>query len=173
MRAAKDHYEYIAVYSDDLLIFSRDTSPIVKALESAFILKGGSPEYYLGGDIRTTSTSTTRKYEASAHTYIKNVCAKIEGIFETTLRCYSSPLEGGYHPEVDTTRLLVNDEINRYHMLIGSANWAVTLERYDIFYAVSKLARYSAAPREGHTKTIFRVFGYLKHYFKKEDHFFQ
>lgn len=38
--------------------------------------------------------------------------------------------------------------------------------RYDVHYAVSTMARYSAAPRQGHVAAMMRVFGYLKYYKK-------
>ena len=53
-------------------------------------------------------------------------------------------------------------------MLVGSANWCITLGRFDIHYAVSTLGRYSAAPKEGHMKVMLRVFGYLKHHMKRQ-----
>ena len=46
--------------------------------------------------------------------------------------------------------------------MIGSLNWAVTLGRFDIQYALSTLARYNTAPREGHQTGAKHVFGYLK-----------
>ena len=104
----------------------------------------------------------------SARTYIKNVCDKIEKLFETTLRNYESPLKRGYHPELDRTVLLVGDEISKYQILVGSANWTVTLGRFDVYYAVSTLRRYSAMPRQGHMKAMLRVFGYLKHHMKRQ-----
>jgi hypothetical protein len=47
-------------------------------------------------------------------------------------------------------------------MLVGSAQWAVTLGRFDIQYATNTLARYNTKPREGHLKRMLRIFGYLK-----------
>ena len=66
-----------------------------------------------------------------------------------------------YHPEEDTSNLLDEGGISKYHALIGTANWIITLGRFDIAYAVNTLSRYSAAPREGHLKALMRVFGYL------------
>ena len=52
MRDKGDHYEYIACYVDDIMIFSRDTQAIIKEVETSYSLKGvGYPEYYLGGNI--------------------------------------------------------------------------------------------------------------------------
>jgi len=78
------------------------------------------------------------------------------------LRNYHSPLEGGYHPELDTSDLVCDEDISKYRMLTGSLNWAVTLGRFDVMFAAVTMARYSIAPREGHMKTMLRVFGYLK-----------
>jgi len=71
-------------------------------------------------------------------------------------------LEGGYHPELDTSDLVSDEGISKYRMLIGSLNWAVTLGRFDAMFAAVTMARYSIAPREGHVRTMLRVFGYLK-----------
>ena len=123
-----DHYEYLAVYTNDLLVVSKNPLAILRGLETLYPLKGvGKPEYYLGGDMNTVERADGPTLAFSARTYIKNVCEKIEKLFEVDLRNYGSPLEGGYHPELDTTDLLPEDQVSRYRMLIGSANWAVTL----------------------------------------------
>jgi hypothetical protein len=62
--------------------------------------------------------------------------------------------------------LLPDDEISIYKSLLGSANWIITLGRYDIAYATNTLSRYSMAPRKGHMKAMHRVFGYLRNKFK-------
>ncbi len=50
MKENGDHYEYIAVYVDDVLIFSRDPMKYINLLKETYLLKGvGAPEYYLGG----------------------------------------------------------------------------------------------------------------------------
>ena len=50
MKPKGDHYEYIATYVDDIIVFSRSPMPIIDRIRKAFDLKGvGTPEYYLGG----------------------------------------------------------------------------------------------------------------------------
>ena len=71
-----------------------------------------------------------------------------------------------YHPETDDTPLLDEEHASKYRGLIGSANWIITLGRFDIAYATMALARFSMAPREGHFKAMKRVFGYLRKYAK-------
>ena len=53
-------------------------------------------------------------------------------------------------------------------MLIGCAQWAVTLGRINIHYATTMLARYGMNPREGHLAAAKRMFGYLKNHTKGE-----
>src|SRR5210317_1421108 len=49
MKPQEDHYEYIATYVDDIMVFSRNPIPIIERIRKAFDLKGvGTPEYYLG-----------------------------------------------------------------------------------------------------------------------------
>ena len=46
------HYEYLATYVDDILIWSKDPMAVIKSLEKIYLLKNvGIPEYYLGGNV--------------------------------------------------------------------------------------------------------------------------
>jgi hypothetical protein len=46
------HYEYLATYVDDILIWSKDPMAVIKALEKTYMLNSvGIPEYYLGGNV--------------------------------------------------------------------------------------------------------------------------
>ena len=66
------------------------------------------------------------------------------------------------HPELDDTPLYTLDQASRYRSLIGSANWIVTLGRFDIAFALQSLTRFNMAPRLGHLDCMLRVFSYLK-----------
>ena len=49
------NYEYITIYSDEVIFFGNDTTGILKLLNTLFPLKGvGDPEFCLGGDVGTT-----------------------------------------------------------------------------------------------------------------------
>jgi len=165
MRKQKDHYEYIAVFVDDLLVFSKKPGEILATLKkrTGYELKNvGPPEYYNGADMQYDKQSGF--WEMSAKTYIKNTCEKIETLFNTSLKNYGSPLEGGDHPETDDSDPLEGEGITKYQMLVGCAQWAVTIGRYDIQYATNTMARFGGNPREGHLKRMMRIFGYLKHH---------
>jgi hypothetical protein len=46
------HYEYLATYVHDLLIWSKDPMVVIKSLEKTYMLKSvGIPEYNLGGNV--------------------------------------------------------------------------------------------------------------------------
>jgi hypothetical protein len=163
MRKQDDHYEYISVFVDDLLIFSKDPEGILKQIK--YEMKNiGPPEYYNGADM---SINPEKGYwQISAKTYIKNTCEKIEKLFDIKLRNYGSPLDVGDHPEIDESDLLDPEETTKYQMLVGCAQWAVSIGRYDIQYSTNLMARFAHSPREGHMKRMFRIFGYLKHHMK-------
>ena len=164
IRDRGDHYEYVAVIVDDLLIFSQQPNLILEPLQKIynFELKGvGSPEYYSGADVEFDKNIGLWKW--SAKTYIKNVCTRLEKLLEVTLKNYGSPMEAGDHPELDETDLLYGNDISIYQMMIGCAQWAVTLGRFDIQYATNTLARFGQNPRHGHYMRLLRLFGYLKY----------
>lgn len=166
MKDCGSRYEYMAHYVDDLLIFSKDPMKIMDELKEDYALKSvGVPEYFLGGDIEELDPSWHKegiKTSLSAKTYAHNIVEKFEKLFQSEFRKYKTPMSEEYHPEIDESPLLDASDISVYRGLIGSANWMITLGRFDIAYAVVSLARYSPAPRKGHMEAMKRVFGYIK-----------
>ena len=163
MRHRTDHYEYIGVIVDDLLVFSKEAHQIIEPLKEVYNLelKGvGTPEYYSGGDLYFNPV--TGLWEFSAKTYIENVVGKIEKLYCLTLKNYGSPMEPEDHPELDESPFLLGESITCYQMLIGCGQWAITLGRFDVQYTVNTMSRYSTKPRQGHEKRMLRMFGYLK-----------
>ncbi|MEM7375804.1 MAG: Ty1/Copia family ribonuclease HI, partial [Bacteroidota bacterium] len=130
-------------------------------------LKGvGEPEYYLGGNIEKPINEHWERLgittAISASTYIKNSVERFEKLFGRTLGKAQMPMSEGDHPELDDSPLCTPDQASRYRSLIGSANWVITLGRFDIAYATQSLSRFSMAPRVGHLDRMLRVFSYLK-----------
>ena len=83
MRPTDDHYEYIAVIVDDLLIMSKNPETITHTLSEIFgyELKGlGTPEYYSGADM--DYHQDTNCWSMSAKTYITTISEKIEKLLE-------------------------------------------------------------------------------------------
>jgi len=167
MKRHKDgHYEYIANYVDDVISFSKDPMSVIEELKKDYLLKGvGEPEYYLGGNVDPlddTWKDDGVSLALSARTYLKNTIERFETTFGCELKSQKTPMSDQYHPEADDTPLLDHRGAGLYRSLIGSANWAVILGRFDIQYATQTMSRFSMAPREGHMSAMKRVFGYLK-----------
>jgi hypothetical protein len=73
------------------------------------------------------------------------------------------PIQPGSHPELDTTGYLRDDDIQLYQQsYIGVLRWAVELGRVDLAHVAGLMARFSAAPPEGHMCVGLRVFAYCK-----------
>jgi hypothetical protein len=117
------------------MIFSEDPPSIVKILGEKYPVKAGSANLYLGGDVIHSNGSMF----LTAKTYIKNVCSKIESLCEMSLKHFDSPMATDDHPEIDDTTLLDDKTHSIYRLLIGSAQWTITLGRFDIMYAVAAL----------------------------------
>ena len=58
--------------------------------------------------------------------------------------------------------MLEESDIKIYQSLIGSLEWAITLERFDISVFVMVMSQFQIAPRKGHMKCLKRIFEYLR-----------
>ena len=141
---------------------------IINELKKIYILKGvGEPKYYLGGNIEKPINDHWERMgittALSATTYIKNSVERFEKLFGTQFPSKPLPMQDKDHPELGDSPLCSPDDASKYRSHISSANWVITLGRFDITYAVQSLSRFSMAPREGHMKRMINLFGYLKH----------
>ena len=71
------------------------------------------------------------------------------------------PLEGGDHPELDTSELCYDNQTKQFQTLIGQLQWLISLGRFDIAVHVMSLSRFRAQPRKGHLDRAKRIVGYL------------
>ncbi len=130
------------------------------------MLKGvGEPEYYLGGDVQVLNEHWQKQgitTGLSAQTYIRNAVEKFETMLKTNLKSEHTPMAKSDHPEMDDSDFCTPLQHSHFRALIGSANWCVTLGRFDIAFATQSLSCFSMAPRVGHLKRAMRIFGYLK-----------
>ena len=140
MRYRGNHYEYISVMVDDLLILIKEPGLIVKSLQEiwGYELKGvAEPEYDSRANIKYDED---RKFwTVSAKTYIKSVCNQIEKLTENTLENHGLTLDACNHQEMDNTDLFPPNNISLYQMLISSLQWSVTLGRWDVQYLTTTL----------------------------------
>jgi hypothetical protein len=162
MRDRGDHYEYIAVYVDDLAIASKDPQSIIDVFTSkyGFKLKGVGPlKFHLGCDFYRDEDGVLCM---APKKYIDRMVKAYERMFgEKPKQNVLSPLEKGDHPELDTSEELGVDDIAKYQSLIGALQWCISLGRIDVATAVATMSSFRAAPRVGHMKRVKRIYGYL------------
>jgi hypothetical protein len=86
MVGKSSHYECLATYVDDILIWSKDLMSVINSLEKTYMLKSvGIPEYYLGGNVKFLEELWNNQglgLALSAKTYIQNIIPKFEGLFD-------------------------------------------------------------------------------------------
>ena len=70
------------------------------------------------------------------------------------------PAPPKYHPEVDDTKLLDDDNIKLYQSYIVIIRWAIELGRVDLCMAGGVMARFSVFPREGHMVAVLKILAY-------------
>ena len=162
-REELDGYDYVCTHVDDFKIVARNPDRWKDQIAAAFLLKSvGEPSYYLGNDYNFSKDENA--WVLGCATYIKECIRRVETDFglDGTLYTHRTPLPEGCHPELDDSEPLSEDGIRRFQTLIGMAQWACTIGRLDIAFAVSSLSRFSAAPRTHHLELALHLFGYLK-----------
>jgi Reverse transcriptase (RNA-dependent DNA polymerase) len=158
------YYEYVLMYVDDCRIVSHDPQKIINSLteEYKYKLKDvGEPKQYLGAKIGSyTFSDGVKSRYMSARLYLQQAIVEVErqrGSLKSLFPQQNQldvPIPPGSHPELDTTNFLRDDDVQLYQSYIGILRWAVELGRIDIAHVAGALARFSAAPREGHMYAV-------------------
>jgi hypothetical protein len=168
------YWEYVLVYSDDILAVSHQPMKIMDYLRERYTLKNDSvkePDAYLGAGISKYSLPgepLKYKWAMSSTTYVKRAVDDIETELEKVGKRLparvTTPMTSGYRPELDKSPELDERRATYYQGQIGVLRWACELGRIDILVDVSMLSSYLALPREGHLDQVFHIFAYLKHH---------
>ena len=154
-------YEYIAVYVDDLAIAVKDPQAFCNELKKKYNLKlkGVGPlEYHLGCTYKKDPDGTLA---ADPRRYVNKILESYERMFNEKPRKSRPPLEGGDHPELDTSELCDDHHTKQFQTLIGQLQWLISLGRFDIAVHVMSLSRFRAQPRKGHLDRAKKIVGYL------------
>jgi Reverse transcriptase (RNA-dependent DNA polymerase) len=170
-----EYYEYILVYTDDILAISVNAKSIMEQLEQRYVLKAGSigpPTQYLGaqiGQMTVKGDSSRPKWYISSDKYIKEALRNVQNwLIEHDLPKLKtrapSVFPSGYQAELDSTDYCSADVAHYYQQQIGVLRWAVELGRINICTEVSILAAYTTAPRVGHFNAMLHVFAFLLHH---------
>ena len=158
-----DHYEYIAVYIDDLLIASKNPKAIIDILKNVynFKIKGDGPiNYHLGCNFGRDKDGTLY---SEPRQYIEKMLDSYARMFDEPAQPhFSAPLESNDNPELDESPILNEDDRAKYLSMIGQLQWLVTIGRFDMMSATTTMARFRMEPREGHLKRLKRMYGYLR-----------
>ena len=144
------YYEYIAVYVDDLGIAAKDHQAFCNELKEKYNLKlkGVGPlEYHLDCTYKKDPDGTL---VADLRRYVNKILESYERMFKEKPRKSRPPLEGGDHPELDTSELCDEHQTKQFQTLIGQLQWLISLGHFDIAVHVMSLSRFRAQPRKGH-----------------------
>jgi hypothetical protein len=151
MRCVDDHYEYITTYVDDHAISSKDPKAITDTLMNKynFKLKGtGEIEYHLGMSFHRNNQN---ELCISPQQYIEKMVDNYKRLFgESPSHHSQSPLESNDHPEIDSSKFLGEDDIQKYQSLIGAMQWAISIGHFDIAVHVMTMSSFRASPHHGH-----------------------
>lgn len=165
------YYEYILTYVDDCLVVSHNPTAItdiLKGPEHNYRLKDeGPPERYLGAKIGRYEINGVKTWFMSAELYLHKAMEEVERKWGNISKLFSRtsldiPAPTNFHPEIDDTPILGDDDIQLYQSYIGILRWAVELGRIDLGHVAGVMARFSACPREGHLVALICVFAYCK-----------
>ena len=150
----------IALYVDDLLIFSDSPEAIDKVKKQLFrefkMKDMGPATYILGIRIRRSANRTQLAIDQS--TYIRKFLHEY-GMGDAT--AISHPIDG-YHSLTPAQPDEPRTDQREYQQRIGSMMYAMIGTRPDIAYAIGKLSQYCQDPSVRHRTAIDRVLRYLK-----------
>lgn len=165
------YYEYVLVYTDDLLVISKKPKEVMDKLGTYYVIKPDSikkPDKFLGSDIGTyrhPDDPTKEYWTMGSEQYVKDAVRNVKAWLEargSSLKTRApSVLPSGYRPELDATDYCNEDDAQFFMEQIGVLRWAVELGRIDIAAEVSMLSSYLVAPRRGHVDAVLHMFSYL------------
>lgn len=156
---------YIAIYVDDILIFSNNSdfkSKIKKYLMSNFKMKDiGNADFILG--MKITRDRKNGKLWIDQQLYLQDIIKRFN---MTESKTVSTPLDFNQKISLEMSPK-TEEDINEmkkipYQEAVGSLLYAAQISRPDIAYAVGALSRFNKNPGKAHWSAVKRVFRYLK-----------
>ena len=84
----------------------------------------------------------------SPEVHANKILESYERMFKEKPRKSRPPLEGGDHPELDTSELCDEHKTKQFQTLIGQLQWLNSLGCFDIAVHVMSLSRFRAQPRK-------------------------
>ena len=165
-------YEYVLVYSDDLIMIGLKPEEIAVQISQHYKFKDNlweKPKQYLGSNVgEMVLPNGITSWYMSSEEYCKAAIQNVEAWLNRRDQHARLPTKTAcvfpskWKPELDVTPELGDNDANYYQQQIGVLRWIVELGRIDIATEASMLAAYSACPRQGHLAAILHLFAYLK-----------
>ena len=158
----EDYYECVSVYSCDLLIASKEPKSATDVLTNKhyFKLKGTGPISYNLGCGFGRDDDGTLIFLPKKH--VETMVGCYYNMFGTKFNLsFSSPLEKGDRPELETSEPLDSDGVQKQQSMIGAIHWDVSLGRIDVNTAVMTLASFIAEHAQGHLDRCGIIVSYL------------
>jgi Fe-S-cluster containining protein len=164
------YWEYVFIYTDDVIAMSENPRQILTDMNKHFLLKEdsiGPPTRYLGANISEYHVpgDDKPKWAIGSQEYVKEAVRVVKSWLDQRGLMLKTKVSGvlpnGYRPELESSELLGPDDAHFYMQAIGILRWIVELGRIDICGEVSMLSSYSAAPRQGHLEAVLHIFSYL------------
>ena len=168
------YYEMLLVYVDDIMCASHDPKSVMEKIGNTYEIKDGEigpPKIYLGAgtelfqlpDGTTAWSMVSKQYVKAAVETVTNLLLEDGRELKppSAKKAHKGPLPTTYKPELDTTRELNPDKVQRYQQIIGILRWAIELGRVDILHEVSIMSQYQANPREGHLEALYLIVHFL------------
>jgi hypothetical protein len=168
------YWEYVLVYTDDILCISEFPKRTMDFLESKYTIKTGTvkePETDLGARILKwridgADDPDKTRWEMSSEYYVKaaiiDVETELENVGNSLPTKVSTSLTAGYRAELDQSPELDARRLTYYQGLVGVLRWICELGRVHILVDTTKMSSYLASPREGHLQQVLHIFAYLK-----------
>jgi len=125
----------------------------LRTLQEHFVLKevtdpGSSGQRYLGATIGkyTSVLLGNTTWYMSLEEYLARVILTVEAEWDEKLYKKASSLKGDYHPELNMSPLLSEDDAQLYGSYIGILQWAVKLAQIDLMQSISLMVQFQNAP---------------------------
>jgi hypothetical protein len=160
----EDNYEYVLLYGGNILVISEKAKSVMrKEIGKYWVLEEESIDplsKYLGGKLReVTLLNGVKAWAFGSSQYVQSAVKNVyEHLAKQGLKLpykAPNPLSIDYHPEIDVTPELGEDNALYYQNLIGALRWIVELGCVDIDVEVSMMSSHLALPWEGHLKKLY------------------
>src|SRR5210317_776314 len=167
------YYEYLFVYTDDVIAISENPDAIMKKLGTFYLLKPDSvqePKTFLGATISKcrmdgtdydTWTIGSKAHLVEALRVVKQRIAGKKYHLQLQKKV-KTVLPSGYKPELDGSKEVDDETAIVYMQFVGILRWLVELGRIDVAAGVSMMSAYNAMPRVGHFHAVLHMFAYLE-----------